>query len=54
MLACCSIDDSIDEYIKIEKSSTLECLKLFCRGVLFHVSAMSIIVIPPLTISGEC
>jgi hypothetical protein len=37
MLACLSygnVANSIDEGIKIGKSSALECLKLFCRGVI--------------------
>jgi hypothetical protein len=33
MLAYSSIANSIDEYIKMEKSSFLECIELFCRSV---------------------
>jgi hypothetical protein len=34
MLAYDSVADSIHEYIKIEKNSTLECLKHFCVGAI--------------------
>jgi hypothetical protein len=49
MLAYCSVADSIDEYIKIGKSSTLECPKHFSRGVISCL-VRSIVVVPLLTI----
>lgn len=39
MLAYGSIDDSIDEYIKMGESSGLECLELFSRGVIACIRA---------------
>jgi hypothetical protein len=36
MLADGRIDDSINDYVEIGKSSVLECLKHFCRGVILY------------------